>query len=284
MQKEKLYVVKIGGKVINDEILLQSFLKKFASIEGKKILVHGGGKLLETLAAKLDVPQQMINGRRITDEETLKLAVMVYAGAINKNIVAQLQACGLNAIGLSGTDMDCIRAEKRRQMYSTPPIAIGMSGTTPMANEINFGFVGDIIPDGVNVKNISLLLENGIVPVFCSVTHDGKGQLLNTNADTLSNALAVSLSSNYDVQLHYCFEKKGILSNTNDDNSLIPEITSSSYSTLIQQKIISGGMIPKLDNAFEAIRNGVPVVVIAHSSQLINTIHKKENAGTYLIA
>jgi acetylglutamate kinase len=266
MQKEKLYVVKIGGNVINNETFLESFLKEFASIEGKKVLVHGGGKLLDTMAAKLGVSQQMINGRRITDEETLKLAVMVYAGSINKKMVAQLQAFGVNAIGLSGADMNCIISEKRKN-----------SG-------IDFGLAGDVVPGGVNTKNISLILDNGITPVFCSITHDGKGQLLNTNADTLANELAVSLSAKYNVQLHYCFEKKGVLMNAEDDSSLIPEITPTSYSVLIRKEIIRGGMIPKLDNAFEAIKNGVPLVVIAHSSQLINTINRKENAGTYLVA
>lgn len=266
MKKEKLYVVKIGGNVINDPASLKAFLLDFAAIEGKKILVHGGGRLLETLANKMNIPQQMINGRRITDQPTLELAVMVYAGAINKDIVAKLQSLGTDAIGLSGADMNCILAEKRKN------------------REVDFGFVGDILPDGVNVKNISMLLENNIVPVFCSVTHDATGQLLNTNADSLSNALAISLGKKYDVQLHYCFEKKGVLSNVEDETSLISKITADAYAALLKEEVISGGMIPKLDNAFAAIRSGVPLVVIGHSSQLANTIQRKEHAGTYLIA
>ncbi len=266
MCKEKLYVVKIGGNVIDDPVTLDSFLQEFSKIEGKKILVHGGGKLLQELAVKMNVPQKMIDGRRITDTETLQLALMVYGGSISKNIVAQLQAAGLNSIGLSGADLNCITAKKREN------------------SDIDFGYVGDIQQDGVNTKVISFLLDNNITPVFCSITHNGKGQLLNTNADSITNAIAVSLSSMFDVQLHYFFDKKGVLGDSTNEDSIIPTIDQTMFKKLIAEKKISGGMIPKLDNAFNAIQRGVPLVVIAHSSQLKNAIQRKENIGTCLVS
>jgi acetylglutamate kinase len=266
MHKKKLYIVKIGGNVINNEAALKHFVTEFSSVKGLKLLVHGGGRLLDVLAQKLGIPQQMVDGRRITDADTLNLASMVYAGSINKNIVALLQSAGSNAIGLSGADMNCIKAEKR--IHPTH----------------DFGYVGDIKAGGVNAAMISLLLENGLVPVFCSITHDGKGQLLNTNADTLSSAIAIALADIYDVQLHYCFEKKGVLRQAEDDSSLIDEISAEHYQTLLQEKVVTAGMIPKLDNAFAAIGKGVSTVVIGHANELLNAIDKKEHAGTYLVA
>lgn len=266
MQKKKIYIVKIGGNVINNDAALSRFIMEFSAIEGPKLLVHGGGRLLDVLAQKLAIPQQMVDGRRITDAETLQLASMVYAGSINKNIVAQLQATGTDAIGLSGADMNCIKAEKR--VHATH----------------DFGYVGDINAGGVNARMISVLLESGLVPVFCSITHDGKGQLLNTNADTLASAIATALAASYDVQLHYCFEKKGVLRQAEDDSSLITQISAEHYRTLLQEKTVTAGMIPKLDNAFAAIDKGVSTVVIGHANELLNAINKKEHAGTYLVA
>jgi acetylglutamate kinase len=266
MQKENLYIVKVGGNVINDEKKLKSFLTDFSSIKDRKLLIHGGGKILDELSKKLEIPQEMINGRRKTDADTLKLATMVYGGLLNKNIVAQLQAIGNNAIGLTGADANCIKASKR------------------INKEFDFGFVGDIEPEGVNSNFITTLLENNITPVFCSITHDNAGQLFNTNADTMAATLAIALNKKYNVHLNFCFEKKGVLKNAEDDNSVLSTISTDEYSTLLQQEIIIKGMIPKLDNAFNAAKRGVNSVAITHADELLNTINKKENVGTHLIA
>lgn len=263
---EKAYIVKIGGNVIDHPTALEKFLKDFSAIQGAKLLVHGGGKLATDLAAQLNVPQQMINGRRITDAETLKITTMVYAGLINKQIVAALQAKRVNAVGLSGADGNSIQSEKRK------------------VAEVDYGFVGDLQAKSINLDFISSLLSLNIVPVFSATTHDGKGQLLNTNADTIASALAVALASNYDVQLNYCFEKKGVLKNVEDDSSVIKIITPQNYKQLLSEGSISKGMIPKLDNAFDAIRNGVKSVVIAHSNDLLDTTHENKHAGTRLVA
>jgi acetylglutamate kinase len=262
----KIYIVKIGGNVIDDPIALEKFLGNFSQITGPKILVHGGGKLATDLAKQLNVPQELINGRRITNAETLKITTMVYAGLINKQIVASLQSKDVNAIGLSGADGNSIRSSKRKTA------------------EIDYGFVGDLNAKSVNADFIAALLKLNITPVFSAITHDGAGQLLNTNADTISSALAVALSERYEVQLNYCFEKKGVLKNVEDEDSVIERITPQDYKELLNKGIISKGMIPKLDNAFEALQKGVKSVVIAHSNDLLNTTHENEHAGTKLIA
>ena len=263
---KKLIIVKIGGNVIDNPIELEKFLSDFSTIDDLKILVHGGGALATELANKMDIPQTMVNGRRVTDANTLNIATMVYAGLINKQITAALQAKKVNAIGLSGADGNSIRTTKRK------------------VTEIDYGFVGDIIESGVNDEFISTILNTTGTPVFCAITHDGEGQLLNTNADTIASALAVALSKHYDVQLHYCFEKKGVLRDVNDDNSVIQTITKAQYNELKSHGIIFKGMIPKMDNAFEAIENGVNSVIIAQSTDLLMSLNKENHAGTTLIA
>lgn len=258
---DKLFVIKLGGSVIDEEKKLSSFLKDFASIPDKKILVHGGGKLATQLAEKLGVKQKLIDGRRITDAETLKIATMVYAGYINKNIVALLQANDCNAMGLCGADGDAILAHKRND-----PV-------------IDYGFVGDI--DTVNTILIKNLLEQNIALVFASLTHDQTGQLLNTNADTIAQELAKALSTLYDVDLIYLFEKPGVLLDTNNDNTIIPSINPSLYLQLKSKEKIYAGMIPKVDNAFAALKSGVKKVIIGSAEQLKESIHGK--AGTNIV-
>jgi acetylglutamate kinase len=245
-----LYVIKIGGAIIDNELKLTSFLEDFAAIRGKKILVHGGGKIADTIAEKLGVPQQMIEGRRITNAETLKIITMVYGGYINKNIVAQLQSSGCNAIGLSGADANSLLAKKRKHP------------------SIDYGFAGDVENSLFNIKAWQLFLENNLVPVVCPITHDGKGQLLNTNADTIAQEIAKGLSASYAVNLIYTFEKSGVLLNMNDDNSVIKKINAESYQGLKDKQQIFAGMIPKLDNAFTALSTGVKKVVIGNAEKL----------------
>lgn len=250
---DKLYVIKIGGNVIDDDSKLSAFLSDFAAINSKKILIHGGGKLATKLAAQLNIPQQMIDGRRITDGGTLKIVTMVYAGYINKNIVAQLQAAGNNAIGVSGADGNAIQAHKR----------------TGAATD--YGFVGDV--DAVNASFFLALLQQHDSVVVAPITHDGKGQLLNTNADTIAQETAKALSTLYDVELVYSFEKAGVLMDANDETTVIKEINPTSYQQLKEQQVIFAGMLPKLDNAFAAITSGVKRVTIGKAealSQLIN--------------
>ena len=245
---EPLYIIKIGGNIIDDERKLLSFLKAFAAIEGHVILVHGGGKLATRVAEAMGNPQQMIEGRRVTDAETLKVVSMVYAGYINKNIVALLQSNGCNAIGLSGADGNVIKAHKR--IHPT----------------IDYGFVGDV--DEVNTAFIqSLLLQKNSL-VFSPLTHDGNGLLLNTNADTIAQEIAKSMSALYEVSLIYCFEKPGVLLNAADDNSVISNITKASFLQLKADKVITEGMIPKLQNAFVALDAGVKLVTIGHADHL----------------
>ena len=261
---KKLLVIKIGGNVIDDPLKLEKFLSDLSQIKGAKVLVHGGGKAATSLAAKLGIEQQLVNGRRITDAATLDVCTMVFAGLVNKRIVAKLQANGTNALGLSGADLNSIFAEKR-------------SHTT-----IDYGYVGDIDVDGMNTQLISGLIDSGITPVFCSITHDGKGQLLNTNADTIASALAIALSKAYEVQLNYCFEKKGVLSNLKDDNSVINKMTKPEYENMIRAGLVSDGMMPKLDNAFSAIEKGVASVIIGHADELLKMVNEYEHAGTAL--
>lgn len=260
----KLNVIKIGGNVIDNEGAIYTFTKQFSQIAGAKILVHGGGKLATDLAKQLNIEQTMVEGRRITDGETLKLVTMTYAGFINKNIVALLQAAHCNAIGLCGADANVITATKRTDAT------------------IDYGFVGDIATTGINTKAIRLFLENGLTPVFSAITHNGNGQLLNTNADTIAASLAVALATTYEVVLTYCFEKKGVLRNVEDEQSLIERITPAEYKQLKEEQVIFKGMIPKLDNAFEAINNGVKAVMIGSSDDVGSLVKQTPGVATML--
>ena len=247
---KELKVIKIGGNVIDNPQALAIFLQDFAQIEGPKVLIHGGGALASKMAKDMGLEVQMAQGRRITDAETLKLITMVYAGSINKNIVAQLQAKGCNAIGLSGADGNTIIATKRP------------------AHPIDYGFVGDVV--SVHTEVLKLLINQNISPVFCAITHDTKGQLLNTNADTVAAELAIALSKDYQVSLYYCFEKKGILRNIEDEDSVITHINTEVYKQLLADNIIAGGMLPKTTNCFNAINKGVSSVYIGLPSMIVN--------------
>ncbi|MEP7376475.1 MAG: acetylglutamate kinase [Chitinophagaceae bacterium] len=258
---DKLFIIKIGGNIIDDEKKLLSFLRDFASIEGKKILVHGGGKLATRLADKLGVEQQLVDGRRITDAETLKIVTMVYAGYVNKNIVAQLQANNCNAMGLCGADGDAILAHKRQH-----PI-------------IDYGYVGDV--DAINSHLLTTLLDLNIAIVFAPITHDQQGQLLNTNADTIAQELAKGLSTEYDVSLIYSFDKAGVLLDANDDATVIHEINPAYYQQLKTKQKIFEGMIPKLDNAFAALGSGVKKVIIGKAENLDQLVAGK--SGTTIV-
>lgn len=257
----KLNVIKIGGNIIDDESKLSSFLKEFSLIEENKILIHGGGKLATRIAEKLGISQKLLDGRRITDAETLKIVTMVYAGFINKNIVATLQGHNCNAIGLCGADGDLILAHKRKH-----PV-------------MDYGFVGDI--DAINSDLLNTLLEKGIAIVIAPITHNQQGQLLNTNADTIAQEIAKGMSQLYDVQLIYSFEKNGVLTDINDDNSVITEINSTYYRKLKEEKKIHDGMLPKLENAFAAINSGVKKVIIGNAEKLTALIAGK--SGTTII-
>ena len=249
---ETLAVIKIGGNIIDDEAKLAAFLDSFAAIKGKKILVHGGGKLATRMADGLGIRQQLVDGRRITDAETLKIVTMVYAGFINKNIVAQLQARGCDAMGLTGADGNALLAHKR--------------GTSVVNPAIDYGFVGDV--DAVDAGFLTQLLNQEKTLVVAPITHDGKGQLLNTNADTIAQEIARGLSRSFATSLVYSFEKSGVLLNAEDDNSVIGQINFSYYQELKQQQVIFAGMIPKLDNAFSALKSGVEKVIIGRAEEL----------------
>lgn len=251
---QTLNIIKIGGNIVNNEARLDDFLQKFIQVHDPKILVHGGGSSASDLCKKLDIPIQMNQGRRITDAPALDVAVMVYAGLINKNIIAKLQALSCDALGLSGADLNTIPAKKRN------------------TSDIDYGFVGDINPDEVNTYFIQRLLEEQIVPVFPAITHNNLGQLLNTNADTIASALAMALAKKHDVQLTYCFEKIGVLQDVEDDNSLIDHLTKEQFGDLKQNGTIHEGMIPKLDTAFEALGQNVQSVYIKHAKNLTNQI------------
>jgi acetylglutamate kinase len=246
---EKISIIKIGGNIIDNEVNLASFLSAYAAVEGKKILIHGGGKLATKMATDLDIPQQMVDGRRITDAATLKIVTMVYAGYINKNIVAVLQSKNVNALGICGADANIIRAHKR------------INVTT------DYGFVGDI--DAVDTEKITAFLQAGLSLVVAPITHDSAGQLLNTNADTMAQAIATALSSKYEVSLVYSFERKGVLSSIADANSVIPIINPQNYAALKESGQVNEGMIPKLDNAFEALHKGVSRVIIGDALDLV---------------
>lgn len=241
---ESINVIKVGGKIVEDS--LQSFLTAFAAVQGRKVLVHGGGRTATSLAKKLGIETRMVGGRRITDKPMLDVVTMVYGGLVNKNIVASLQSMGINAIGLSGADMDIILSDIR-------PVV-----------EVDYGFVGDV--KAVNAEALASFIENGAVPVLAPLTHDGKGHILNTNADTIASETAKALAKRYKVTLTYCFEMPGVLSNPEDPSSVIPVITPESYRDLLEKGIISGGMIPKIENALAALREGVDRVVITSPS------------------
>ncbi len=276
--REALYVVKIGGNIIDDEVKLASFLQSFASIQGKKILVHGGGKLATKVAESMNIQQQMIDGRRITDAETLKVVTMVYAGFINKNIVAQLHANNCNAIGLTGADGNVIQAHKRISKAS--PIGGGLEGA------VDYGFVGDV--DTVNTDLLNSLLQQNIAVVLAPITHNKEGQLLNTNADTIAQETAKAMSALFETSLIYSFEKAGVLLEANDDSTVISTLTKAYYEVLKSPTLEGGearifaGMIPKLDNAFAAVESGVSKVIIGKAEQLHELIEGK--AGTTIQA
>ncbi len=261
---EKLQIIKIGGNIIDDPNSLRSFLADFCRIEGLKILVHGGGKLATSLAERLGIPQTLVEGRRITDADTLDIAVMVYCGLINKNIVAALQASQCNAMGFCGADGNLVKSQKRTHA------------------EIDFGYVGDVLRDGINVKQMTALLEAGIVPVISAITHDGAGTLLNTNADTMAAKIAVAMSASFDVSLICCFEKNGVLLDPENDESHLPVLNPQTYAELKEKGIISKGMIPKLDNAFEATRSGVRTVVVCHAKAILNRTYPDH--GTLIVS
>lgn len=254
----KLTIVKVGGAIVENADSLSSLLDKFASIEGHKVLVHGGGRSATRIAERLGLPQQMVAGRRVTDADTLRVVTMVYAGLVNKDIVAQLQARGINALGLTGADMNVISSHRR------PPKQVRMDdGSTQM---VDFGFVGDL--DRVNADLLADLIAKGVVPVMCPIGHDTQGSLLNTNADTIAAEVAKALARNFEVTLVYCFEKRGVLRDADNDDSVIPCITQEEFPVLVEQGVVSGGMLPKLENAFGAIRAGVHEVVITRTDAL----------------
>ena len=246
--KEKLTVIKVGGKIVEEPETLNQLLADFSAIEGYKVLVHGGGRSATKLAAQLGIESKMVNGRRITDAETLKVVTMVYGGLVNKNIVAGLQAKGVNAMGLTGADMNVIRSVKRP------------------GKDVDYGFVGDV--QQVNAELLGDLIRRGVVPVMAPLTHDGQGSMLNTNADTIAGETAKALAQLFDVTLVFCFEKKGVLSDENDDDSVIPVITPVEFKQYVKQGVIQGGMIPKLENSFSAIDAGVSQVVITLASAI----------------
>ena len=252
--REKLTVIKVGGKIVEEEATLRQLLNDFAAIDGHKVLVHGGGRSATKIAAQLGIESKMVNGRRITDAETLKVVTMVYGGLVNKNIVAGLQARGVNALGLTGADMDVIRSAKR-------PV-----------KDVDYGFVGDV--KQVNAEFLGDLIHKGVVPVMAPLTHDGAGNLLNTNADTIAGETAKALATLFDVTLVFCFEKKGVLRDENDDDSVIPQITPAEFKQYVEEGVIQGGMIPKLENSFEALNAGVGEVVITLASAI------NESGGT----
>ncbi len=241
--KEKLTVVKVGGAIVEDEAQLAQLLKDFGSIEGRKVLVHGGGRRATQVAGRLGIESQMVGGRRITDADMLEVVTMVYGGLVNKNVVARLQAEGVKAIGLTGADGNIIHSHRR-----------------PVKDGIDFGFVGDV--DTVSHQTLSHLIESGLVPVLAPLTHDGEGHLLNTNADTIASEAAKALAKVYDVTLIFSFEKKGVLSNPDDEDSVIPVITRSDFERYKADGTISGGMLPKIENALKAVECGVDRVII----------------------
>ena len=255
---QRLNIIKVGGGVVEDESSLASLLRQFAVLEGRKVLVHGGGRLATAMAARLGTESRMVGGRRITDADTLRIVTMVYGGLVNKNIVAGLQAKGVQAIGLTGADGDVIRSHRR------PPKPVRMDDGTEQT--VDFGYVGDV--DSVDARFLGQLIEGGMVPVLAPLTHDGEGHILNTNADTIASSVACALTEHYDVTLTFCFEKPGVLRNADDDSSVIPSISEEQARSLIEEGVIAGGMIPKMENAFSAIHRGVGRVVITRADNI----------------
>lgn len=256
--KQKITVIKVGGKIVEEKESLDNLLDRFAAIDGNKILIHGGGRSATRIAEALGIESRMINGRRITDGETLKVVTMVYGGLVNKSIVAGLQARSVNALGLTGADCNVMRAHKRTD------------------EDIDWGFVGDV--DSADGAMLTKLIGEGIVPIMAPLTHDGNGNLLNTNADTIAAETAKALAPYFDVTLTYCFEHPGVMRNPDDSTSLIPLINSDSYKTLLADGTISGGMIPKIDNAFNALKGGVTEVIITRADAIDG------NSGTHIVA
>lgn len=254
---EKLTIVKVGGAVVEDESQLSQLLTNFSAIPGKKLLVHGGGRRATKVASELGIESKMVNGRRITDAKTLEVVTMVYGGLVNKNLVAQLQACGVNALGLTGADIDIIRSHKR-----------------PVKDGIDYGFVGDV--DYANGEMLNTLIQANITPVIAPLTHDGHGNILNTNADTMASETAKALAPFFDVTLIFAFEKAGVLQDPDDDNSVIPIINKQLYQQYVEKGIISGGMMPKIENALAAIEAGVSKVVITLATAI------NGNSGTII--
>lgn len=245
---EKLTLIKVGGKIVEEPDTLSLLLQDFAAIKGYKVLVHGGGRSATKVASQLGFESKMVNGRRITDANMLNVVTMVYGGLVNKNIVAGLQSLNVNALGLTGADMNIIRSEKR-------PVA-----------EVDYGFVGDV--KEVNADLLASLIKQGIVPVMAPLTHDKKGNMLNTNADTIAGEVAKALAKHFEVTLMFCFEKKGVLLDENNDESVIPELDRNTFKHYVEKGIIQGGMIPKLENAYQAIDAGVKQVIITKASEI----------------
>lgn len=254
---EKLTVIKVGGKIVEEAESLQQLLTDFCAIPGYKVLVHGGGRSATKIAADLGIESHMVNGRRITDADMLKVVTMVYGGLVNKNIVASLQARGINALGLTGADLNVLRSDKR-----------------PIKDGIDYGFVGDV--KEANSGILAKLIADGIVPVMAPLTHDGKGNMLNTNADTIAQETAKALSKHFDVTLIYSFEKKGVLRDAEDDDSVIPHITRQEFQQYVADGTVQGGMIPKLENAFQALDAGVKKVIITLATAIAG------NSGTII--
>lgn len=246
--KEHLTIIKVGGKIVENSESLNSLLKDFAVVEGKKLLVHGGGRSATQMAARLGVETKMVDGRRITDEAMLEVVTMVYGGLVNKRIVAGLQALGIDAVGLTGADMNIVLSDKRK------------------VSVVDYGWVGDV--KRVNAEAVATLIESGCCPVVAPLTHDGCGHMLNTNADTMAGEMAKAMAAHYDVTLMFCFEKPGVLADENDDSSLIPTITPAVLDDLKRRGVVSGGMIPKLDNAIACVSAGVESVVITQADRI----------------
>lgn len=255
---EKLTLIKVGGKIVEEQATLSRLLASFAAIPGRKVLVHGGGRSATAMASRLGIESRMVSGRRITDKAMLEVVTMVYAGLVNKNIVAGLQALGVNALGMTGADMNILLSDKR-------PVG-----------EVDYGYVGDV--RRVDAAALSALIEMGVVPVIAPLTHDGQGSMLNTNADTMAGETAKALALRYEVSLVYCFEKRGVLRDENDDNSVIAEMTRQQFETYRAEGVVQGGMIPKLENAFDAIRHGVREVIITRADAI-----GEEHEGTRII-
>ncbi len=254
--RKQINIFKVGGKIVENSESLTALLQNFSTVSGFKALVHGGGRSATAIAEKLGIESKMVNGRRITDKEMLEVVTMVYGGLVNKQIVAGLQAFGINALGLTGADMNYMLSDKR-------PI-----------QEVDYGYVGDV--KRVDSFILADLIDKGVTPVLAPLTHDGKGNILNTNADTIAAEAAKALANHFEVTLTYCFEKKGVLADDNDDDSVIERITPSVFEKLLADGIVSGGMIPKLENAFDALNAGVKQVVITHADLI------GQNRGTVI--